>query len=202
MRLHRIAAVVLFTLAAPVWAATPASGALTEDSGPQTFTGGPYVLPTPGGIVAGTPVTCEIPTTCDNYALSVNISDKFRSDEKNKKEVVQIVLTPSNPTPAGGSADIDLYVFDAAGEEVGSSTGGTAAEAVSLPLSVLKNGEYMVQLRTGLPLGTSASVEIRLGKGNKAGDTEGKAGNGLLLGAFGFPFLLSLLGLVLVRRSA
>ncbi len=168
MKLHRLASLALLTLAAPVWAATPASGTLTEESGPQTFTGGPYILPTPGGIVAGSGVECEVPTTCDEYALTVTISEKFRADKKNEKEVAQIIMTPSNPLPIVDSTDIDLYLLDSSGAEVASSTGGTAAEAINIPLKALKDGAYTVRLITGLPVGTSESVEIRIGRGDKA----------------------------------
>lgn len=159
----------LAALAVPAFATTPESGELTEASGPQTFTGGPYFLPTPGGILAGSGVECEIPETCDEYALTVTIADEFRDDEANKKEVVQIVMTPTPIEPnVGGAADIDLYLLDANGNEVGSSTSATATEVISVPLTVLKNGSYTVRLITGIPLGTSETVEIRIGRGKSA----------------------------------
>lgn len=159
----------LAALAAPAFATTPESGEITEASGPQTFTGGPYFLPTPGGILAGSGVECEIPETCDEYALTVTIADEFRDDEANKKEVVQIVMTPTPlESNIGGAADIDLYLLDGNGNEVGSSTSPTATEVISVPLTVLKNGGYTVRLITGIPLGTSETVEIRIGRGKSA----------------------------------
>ena len=153
-------------ISAPAFATSPTSGEITETSGSQTFTGGPYFLPTPGGILAGSGVECEIPETCDEYALTVTIADEFRDDEANKKEVVQIVMTPTVLEPnVGGAADIDLYLLDASGNEVGSSTSPTATEVIRVPLTVLKNGGYTVRLITGIPLGTSESVEIRVGRG-------------------------------------
>ncbi|MEK6807190.1 MAG: PKD domain-containing protein [Pseudomonadota bacterium] len=171
MKLHTLATVALFSLAAPVWATTPASGELTEASGPQTFTGGPYLMPTPAGITADArEVGCTIPQSCDEYALTVNISDKFRTDAKNAKEVVQIIMTHSHPEPTtvGATADVDLYLVDSAGVDVASSTGSTATEAITVPLKTLKNGSYTVLLITGLPLGVSESVEIRVGRGKAA----------------------------------
>ncbi len=169
MKLHQLASLALLTLVAPAFAATPASGEISDTSGPQTFTGGPYLLPTPAGITAeARDVGCTIPMTCDTYALTVNIADKFRTDKKNEKEVVQIIMTSSNPTPAGGSADVDLYLVDSAGADVASSTGATADEAITVPLKTLPNGSYTVLLITGLPLGSSESVEIRVGRGKAA----------------------------------
>ena len=169
MKLHQLASLTLLTLAAPAFAATPASGELSDTSGPQTFTGGPYLVPTPAGITsAARAVGCMIPMSCDEYALTVNIADKFRMDKKNEKEVVQIIMTHSNPTPAGDTADIDLYLVDSAGNDVASSTSPSASEAITVPLKTLKNGAYTVLLITGIPLGSSELVEIRIGRGTKA----------------------------------
>lgn len=179
--------------------ATPANGELTETSGPISFSGGPYVIPTPGGIVAGSGVECEIPMTCDEYALTVNVSEEFRADEANKKEVIQIIMTPSNPTPVGANADIDLYLLDANGNEVASSTGGTASEAIVVPLTVVKNGTYTVRLITGIPLGTSVVVDMSVGRGAKAA-VQSKKGGGLLVGGLGLVSLLSLFTLAGLRR--
>lgn len=156
-------------ISVPAFATTPASGELTESSGPQTFTGGPYFIPTPGGILAGSGVECEVPMTCDEYSLTVTIAAEFRDDEANKKEVAQIVMTPTPlESNVGGAADIDLYLLDANGNEVGSSTSATATETISVPLTVLKDGGYTVRLITGIPLGTSETVEIRIGRGKSA----------------------------------
>ena len=180
--------------------ASPVSGELSETSGPIVFTGGPYVIPTPGGITAGSGVECEVPMTCDEFALTVNISEEFRADEANAKEIVQIIMTPSFAEPTlGAAADIDLYLLDASGAEVGSSTSATAAEAISVPLKVLKNGSYTVRLITGIPLGTSESVEIRIGRGAKA--LESKEGQGLLVGGFGLLSLLGLFGVAAFKRK-
>ncbi len=160
-----------------LWAATPASGELTESSGPQTFTGGPYFVNNPGGLVNGVPPggeTCDVPMSCDSYVLTVNIADKFRMDKKNDKEVVQFIMTPSYAAaPADGVADIDLHLKDASGTEIAKSEGGTAAEAITMPLKTLKNGSYTVLLVTGNPLGSSESVEIRVGRGSKSFKAEG-----------------------------
>ena len=158
----------LFAVSTPVWATTPASGTLTDSSGPVTFAGGPYFVSNPNGISAGAlpeSAACVLPTSCDLFALTVTIADKYRKNEKNKKEIVQIVLTGSNPVEqVRGTADIDLYLLDSGGVVIGSSTSPTYDETINVPLSLLKDGAYTVRLITGIPLGSSAAVDIHIGK--------------------------------------
>lgn len=201
-------AVLSLIIAAPAWAATPASGELTDASGPLVFTGGPFVVPNPSSDVnglAGGPVVCEpMLMNCDEFALTVAIPEKFRKDEKNKKEVVQIALTFGAATPElDAQADFELYILDANGEPFAESVSGSGVpETVTLPLSQIPDGAYTVRILAYNGLGGSYSTEARLGRGAKAGDAivEDKSGNGLLLGAFGLWNLLALLGFSAAMR--
>lgn len=203
-------AVFVLALSAPAFAATPASGELTDVSGPLVFTGGPFVVPNPSSDVnglAGGPVVCEpMLMNCDEFALTVAIPEKFRKDEKNKKEVVQVALTfTAAVAQLDSQADYELYILDANGEPFAESVSGSGVpETVTLPLNQFVDGAYTVRILNYNPLGGSYSTEVRIGRGNKAGSTdpsvEGKSGDGLLLGAFGLPALFSLLAFTLIRR--
>ncbi|MEK6807191.1 MAG: hypothetical protein AABY95_11155 [Pseudomonadota bacterium] len=206
--MRKLLAAFALTLSASAWAATPASGELTDASGPIVFTGGPFVVPNPTSDVnglAGGPVVCEpMLMNCDEFALTVAIPEKFRKDEKNKKEVVQIALTFGGATPElDAQADFELYILDAAGEPFAESVSGSGApETVTLPLKQFPDGAYTVRILAYNGLGGSYSTGVRVGRGGKAGEeaAEGKSGDGLLLGAFGWPALFILLGNVLLRR--
>lgn len=208
--MRKALAVLTLTLTASAWAATPASGELTDASGSLVFTGGPFVVPNPSsdanGLSEGAlPVVCEpMAMHCDEFALTVSIPEKFRNDEKNKKEVVQIALTFGAATPElDAQADFELYLLDAAGEPFAESVSGAGvAETITLPLKQFPDGAYTVRILAYNGLGGSYSTEVRLGRGSKAGGdtTEGKSGDGLLLGALGFPALCILLGTALLRR--
>lgn len=208
MKLHRLSSLALLTICAPAFAATPASGELTDTGGPLTYAGGPYVVPNPGAIEGDIPLNatdCDVAPSCDDFALKVTIADKFRMNEKNKKEIVQIVMTfTSAAAPLDAAADIDIFLLNAAGEEVGSSHAGmgVTTETINVPLKTLKDGDYTIRIATGVPLGANASVDIHIGRSAKSGDAdvETKEGSGLALGAFGLPALFSLFGLALLRR--
>ncbi|MEK6807189.1 MAG: hypothetical protein AABY95_11145 [Pseudomonadota bacterium] len=173
MKLHRFAALALFTLTAPVWAATPAGGELSAETSELAWEGdGPYVFTnlTPQLGAGGQPPICEElqPFGCDIFTLTVNVSDKFRADEKNKKEVVTVGITfPQDP---GGQVDYDLYIYDSSGTEVGSSADGApqTSETVTFPLKALKNGDYSVQVIIFTPLGTDYSGVARIGRLGKS----------------------------------
>ncbi len=206
MNLRRLLPAVLLSACAPLWAATPASGELTDVSGPIDFSGGPFVIPNPTsdthGLAPQTPLVCEPALmNCDTFALKIAIPDKYRKDEKNKKELIQIDLQfKAAAAPLDGQADFELYLLDSAGNEVASQTSGAGIqELISLPLSTLKDGDYTIQVVAYNPLGGSYSCEARLGKKNKAGEITPAAeaaardSEGLLLGAFTAPALLFML---------
>lgn len=156
-----------------VWAATPASGELSAESVELAWDGdGPYVFPnvTPQLGAAGEPPICDElqPVGCDIFTLTVNVSDEFRTLEENQRESVAIGIT--FPQDASAQVDYDLYVYNAAGAEVGSSAGGApgTSETVVVPLKTLKNGTYSVDVITFTPMGTNYSGFARIGKAAKA----------------------------------
>ena len=195
--MNRIISALLLTLVSSAHAATPASGEL-NDAGPLNFSGGPFVIPNPTSDaenLADGPLVCEpMLMNCDEFTLTVNISDEFRADEANKKEGVQFALNFTAATPElDAQADFELYLFDSAGTKVVSSVSGAGVpEAFRLPLSTLKNGDYVVTIVPYNPLGGSYSVDIQLDKDRRKSATVAKQGSSLLGGAFS-PLMLMML---------
>ncbi|MEK6807188.1 MAG: hypothetical protein AABY95_11140 [Pseudomonadota bacterium] len=205
----KLLSVVLLLTVGASHAATPADGTLTDASGPVTFTGGPFVVPNIVGTVSyqnDGPLLCDAAQVqamlCDSFTVNVSIPEKFRSDDKNKKEVVQMLIGyVSLAAPADAQVDFDVFVFDAAGAEIGRGiSNGGIPETITVPLSALKDGSYVIKIIPAVPLGASYTGEVRLGRGSKSDEVESKDGSGLMLGAFGVPALLTLLGLALPRR--
>lgn len=192
--------VLLFAASAQA-APSPASGEFNE-TGPLMFGGGPLVVPNPSSDVenlAGGDLVCEpMLMNCEEFALTVNISDEFRKDEANKKEGAQFALNFTAGNPAlDAQADFEIYLFDAAGAIVAKSVSGAGIpEAFRMPLSTLKNGEYVVTIIPYQPLGGSYTVDIQLDKDRKksAAVTPAKQGSGLLAGALS-PLALLWLGI-------
>lgn len=189
-------------------APTPAGGELSE-AGPLMFGGGPLVVPNPTSDVenlADGPLVCEpMLMNCDEFALTVNISDEFRKDEANKKEGVQFALNFTAADAAlDAQADFEIYLFDAAGSIVAKSVSGAGIpESFRMPLSMLKNGEYVVTIIPYQPLGGSYTVDIQLDKDRKKSATVAKQGSSLLAGAFApFAGLMLLAGWGCKRRRA
>src|ERR1044071_4929352 len=90
LRTIGLCALVLEILAAFCFAATPASGTLT-DSNSITYTAGPFLVPNPtgfvNGTVDGTPPTCDSTHPCDDFALTVNISSTSTTTKLMKVKV-------------------------------------------------------------------------------------------------------------------
>lgn len=155
-------------LSSAAWAATPASGVLTEEGKDTEVTwegDGPYVFPnvTP---TAGDPsiVFCDtsLPQVCDEFELEVNIPDEFRMDEANRRETVRVGIEFPVPT---GQEDYDLYFYDEARNLLGQSAGAAGQqETITAPLQTLKNGKYIVQVIPYTANATNYTGFARLGQ--------------------------------------
>lgn len=182
--------------ASAVNAAEPATATLTDVDGkvPEiTWTGaGPFLIPNVLA-TAGDPI-CDVPMTCDEFTLVVDISDEFRMDEANRRETVRIGITNATTT---GQEDWDLYIYDSNGTMIASSAGAAPAqETASIPLATLKNGSYIVQAVPFTPVAaTTYDGFARLGS-----STSSKAEGSAFGGSFGFATLLGLLGLGFAAR--
>lgn len=151
-------------------AADPAAGELNDETLALEWAGsGPYVAPnlTP---FAGEPVPilCEptVPVTCDQYALTVNISDEFRELPENQRESVRINIDFPVTTSA---EDYDLYLYDGAGTLMGESANlNGIVESITVPLKSLKNGSYTVEVIPFTPMATNYTGGAKVGKGGTA----------------------------------
>src|SRR5260221_4542668 len=137
-----VAAFIALQLTAPSRAATPGTGTLTSLTRNQSWTGGPFTAAdgyTYAGIaytlIISDPALCTS-MTCDKYFLSVNIPASFYTTNPTYSVRVQINWASSN-------TDFDMYVYDAAGNQINSSgQGNTTFELVDL--GQLTTGTYQI----------------------------------------------------------
>ncbi len=158
--------VALLLLTGALHAATPASGTISDAETTLTWTGtAPFVFPnvTPA---SGEPQCVAEPLACDKFALTVDISEKYRADEKTKKERVSFTVSWPN---ASGAGDFDVYFRDASGALVADAATSANPETIVVPVSALKNGNYVFEVIPFLPLGENYETVAQLGKAKAAG---------------------------------
>ena len=127
-------------------AAAPASGTVSDSSPTTTWSGGPFVTANTTGIAG--PVTCT-PGTCDDYALTVNTPAGYGDSHQ-----LRISVDWTNP-----AADFDIYLLDAAGNEVASAASSAKPEVMLVPPNA---GTYTVRVVPFLPLGDSYTATASL----------------------------------------
>jgi hypothetical protein len=134
MRSIVISTVVACALAAPVLAATPDAGTLGSADGTVEWTGHFAETLTPG-----LPDQCPVQSdrTCDHFRLTVSLPAGYFADHPGSVEVAVRWVNEST------DKDLDLFVFDAGGEQVGSSAGQDSSAEVA-HLASLGNGTYDV----------------------------------------------------------
>lgn len=102
----------VFQRAPGILAAEPASGTISSSSSKVTWSGGPFLV--------SNPVSCSTAeATCDRFALTI--------DGPKREFVVTVRVTAQS-----GADDIDLFVRDATGATVGSSTNSGGVEELTL----------------------------------------------------------------------
>ncbi len=144
-----LAAIVAFSLGSnPGTASTPSSGSVTAGSPIASRGGGPFTVPNVSGTATGTP-DCTAPGACDDFTLKVTTTATYGATHNLKIDV-------SWPTAA---ADFDLYVLDAAGNEVASSASSADPEEVVVPPTT---GTYTVRVVPFAPLGDSYKATASL----------------------------------------
>lgn len=165
-------------------AADPAQGGFTDEALSLAWGGGPFVIPnvTPD---AGEPV-CAAPMLCDDYALTVDLSDDFRKLPENQRENVQFAIQFPVTAPV---VDYELYLYNDAGAIVAEASSGPGIqETVTVPLKTLKNGSYIVRVVPYLPLATSYTATAQVGKA----DAEASKGLSLMPQAGAAPLTVTL----------
>src|SRR5947208_6805474 len=119
---------------------SPPNGALTETSGPITFTGGPYLTSNPSAQATGTP-TCNAALTCDEFALTV--SGLSAATTASKYIRIEIAW------PEVGEAQFDLYVFSgdtATGKVIAQNLGDQTYVDPDVVLIPAVNGTYTLRI--------------------------------------------------------
>lgn len=176
--MKRIALLVPFLLfgAAAQAEPTPASGELTDTSGPLQFAGGPFVVPNPssdsiylgGTEPADTPVICNSSLmNCDVYALSVSVPDAYRNSEAASNSVARVVINFSAmQADTINLTTFEAYLYDADETELARSdddfAGTDHSTGFELPLSALPNGHYQLRVTANRGLGGSYTAEVTL----------------------------------------
>lgn len=109
---------------APAAASTPESSTLKAPKGTGTVVSqwsGTLAAPSVGVLVA-----------TDAHTLTVSIPGKAARYFKSREAVLQVEMSWESSTPVD---DLDLFVYDAAGNEVASSIAGDGAEEVRIPVT-------------------------------------------------------------------
>ncbi|HXD33525.1 MAG TPA: Calx-beta domain-containing protein [Pyrinomonadaceae bacterium] len=148
-----LAAVICFSIGALLItqkgsAATPANGTLTNNSGPLTYTAGPFLVANPSAQANGTPI-CNAALPCDDFTLTVSVSPPVTDLTHKVKVQVQW------PTAA---ADFDVYVLQ------GSTVIATAASSSDPEIAFLPtvNGVYTIRVVPFAPAAQSIIGTISL----------------------------------------
>src|SRR5438128_5091003 len=116
------------------FAATPSSGTLTDTSGPQSYTAGPFFVanPTPILFVDQGPECFGSAQPCDNYALTVTLPSGYAAAHPNAAVKVTLSWTDNG----SGASDYDLYIYrnpraDCSPQDCTSTDGSQAADSQS-----------------------------------------------------------------------
>ncbi|MFF9817814.1 hypothetical protein [Streptomyces sp. NPDC014006] len=127
---------------APVDAATPVSGSISDSAPTTTWSAGPFAVPNVSGTTG--PVACGDAQPCDDYALRVTVPSGYDADHHLRIDVEW----------PDSAADFDLYVLDPDGREIAAAASTSDPETVLLPAVT---GSYTVRVVPYAPLGQSFS---------------------------------------------
>jgi len=159
-------------LAAPLsaWAATPASGTLTNTSGPLTYSAGPFLVANP------TPIPeydigpeCTNPVQpCDDYALTISLPSGYAINYPQ----AEVRVTLSWADAGTGKSDYDLWIFrgtviNTNGGETADWQSATSAdpEVADMAIASLQDGvpnTITVKVVPYTPTGETVNVKIEL----------------------------------------
>lgn len=82
----------------------PESGTISESQTQQSASGGPYVVSNVSSTGTGEPVCSGSGQDCDEYLLTLELSDAYRASNPDAVIVIDLL--------ANGSDDLDLFVYD------------------------------------------------------------------------------------------
>jgi len=146
----RVAGLVLLgalVVIGPVPAATPAAGTIGPTNSSVSWTGGPYVVPTPLPDLCP-PASDPANVRCDHFQLTVDVPSSYWATHTGGADI-QI-------TWADSGDDFDLYVYDNTGTLVGqSASGGSTTERFLLQNANSDQSPYEVRV---VPFLTAAAT--------------------------------------------
>ncbi len=131
----------------PATASTPMSGTLTSRVGEVAWSGDQNPAQTAGFQGLGCPAGAADPT-CDRFDLTIDPS--VATQRANDVQIAMLAQTSS-------LNDFDLYVYDAAGTEVGRSV--TIGQSETLVLTDPAPGAYAVYVQTALSIDPAATYD-------------------------------------------
>jgi len=177
-------------LSTTLWA--DGSGTLDDHTTSLSYTGGPYVVPnvtTQVTSTAGMANICKPGTpTCDVYTLTLNFSDDFLKKNPDATLSINVSWAVLVPNPEDDLPDYDVYFYDSQGNQLASSAGSVSPEQISVPLELLANGVYTVQVIPFAPMGSTFDMNISLT--DLGGSKNGILAGGLLPSLM-LPFLIA-----------
>ncbi len=156
------------------FAATPSSGTLTDTSGPQTYTAGPFFVanPTPILFVDQGPECFGSAQPCDDYALTVTLPAGYAAAHP----TAGVKVTMSWTDTGSGASDYDLYVYkgtvhDTDGTQPADYQSASSSNPEIASISPLADGTqaYTVKIVPYTPTGENVHVTIELLPGSGGG---------------------------------
>ncbi len=167
---------------AEAWATTPASGTLSETSGPITFEAGPYVLsnPTPVPVLDSGPQCSDPEQPCDDFTLTISLPDGYA--EANPADVIVFRLGWTNQSASLG--DYDFYVYEGVvtntnGSQAADTQGASLAnpELTALSVCELNSDTYTVKVVPYTSGGEVLQGRIELVKGDSDPEASCESGS-------------------------
>ena len=133
------------------FSASPAMGTLTDSSGKVTYSSGPFTVSNPTGNAG--PVDCST-LPCDEYKLTVTLPAGYAAGHSTAQLKISTVWSNT-------AEDYDLYVFDSAGKDAGSSHGGADPEEVLIK-PVDGSNNYTIRIVPSAAAGGTTATTISL----------------------------------------
>ncbi len=156
-------------------AANPDEGTLSDTSGAVTWTGGPFTTDNASALLLSPPQCDATLNPCDDFTLHVATPAGYGNDH-----ALTVSVSWADP-----SADFDVYVLDAAGNEVGGAASTADPEKVTVPPT---SGDYTVRV-VPYSAGTQtfSATASMTSTGGTGGGSTGSAGSGPAYDTFAAP---------------
>lgn len=148
-----LAAGFLTALPGSAWAADPASGTLSPSQPVLSYSTGPDLVPNPSATLSPAAPTCELPQSCDDFTLNVELPANYAA--QHPRALIRVVTR----WPVNNFFIYNLYLLDVSGQVLTWQATEANPVTVSLPAA---SGQYTIrilqqQLTSG-PLSTTVTL--------------------------------------------